>query len=476
MMTPESPASDVDPLLGRIISQRYRVLRKLGEGGMGAVYLTEHILIEKKVALKVLSPELASRKELVARFLQEAKSASRINHENVIDIIDFDQSSDGLAFIAMEFLNGADLGQTVAKDGPMAWPRAQGIALQVCRALRAAHAQGIVHRDMKPENIYLIQREDRADFVKVLDFGIAKVMGVGNAPRLTQTGMIFGTPEYMAPEQADGREPDHRVDIYAMGCVLYHLMTGEAPFKANSFMALLTKHMLEDPVPPSVRRPDLPISPALDALVLKALEKDRDKRWQDMKELMDAIESCDGQQAPRQRGMMTRELGGGIGEVVRRPTVKNPASAYDGDEALLGGARLSLPWAALVVVAALAIGATIWWAFLRPQEPKEPKEPLTRPSSPVMVPQVPAQPVVPPVMAPQVPAQLVVPPVVAPESPPVPAVTSRSHRRTGQSPQRQVAPAQAPIVPVAPATAPVHPQRPDPTPSTPAGLKSFPGQ
>src|SRR3954469_12483285 len=292
------PAPTDDPLVGRVISDRYRVIRKLGEGGMGAVYLAEHVFIEKKVALKVLASELSRREDLAKRFLQEAKSASRIGHENIIDISDFGQTEDGLVFFAMEYLDGVDLGGLVRQHGALPWSRAKPIVMQICRALRAAHAQGIVHRDLKPENIFLLQREGRPDFVKLLDFGIAKVTGAAGGlseegPRLTRTGMIFGTPEYMAPEQAEGKSADHRVDIYATGCVIYHCITGQTPFQADSFMAMLTKHLLEDPIAPSARRPDLGIPPELDEVILRALEKDRDQRWQNMDEIMAAVAACE---------------------------------------------------------------------------------------------------------------------------------------------------------------------------------------
>src|SRR3954451_14635029 len=193
------PPTD-DPLVGLVLSDRYRIVRKLGEGGMGAVYQAEHALIEKRIALKVLFPELTRRTDLVARFLQEAKAASRIGHENVIDISDFGQSPEGLVYIAMEYLDGQDLGQLLRESGPQPWPRARAILMQIAKALRAAHEHGIIHRDMKPENVFLIQREGRPDFVKVLDFGIAKsVNNDEGGPRLTQAGMIFGTPEYMSP-------------------------------------------------------------------------------------------------------------------------------------------------------------------------------------------------------------------------------------------------------------------------------------
>jgi serine/threonine-protein kinase len=276
-----------------VLSERYRIIKKVGEGGMGAVYLAEHVFIEKKVALKILAPELARKPELTARFLQEAKSASRIGHENVIDISDFGQSPEGLVFFAMEYLEGSDLSKAIRDGGPMPWTRAQPVLMQICRALRVAHEKGIVHRDMKPENVFLIRKEDREDFVKILDFGIAKVQSVGgeDTPKLTQTGMIFGTPEYMAPEQAEGRVCDSRADIYSVGCIMYHLVTGDPPFKAENFMAMLTKHLLEEPVKPSLRRADLRIAPEVDAIVLKALVKNRDNRFQSMDELIAAIEA-----------------------------------------------------------------------------------------------------------------------------------------------------------------------------------------
>ena len=308
-----SPPEISDPLIAQLVADRYRVIRKLGEGGMGSVYLAEHVVIEKKFALKVLAPELSRRSDLVARFLQEARSASRIGHENVIDIMDFGQSPDGLVYIAMEFLDGKDLGEIVRGKGAMEWSEAREIVLQICRALRAAHDKGIVHRDMKPENIFLIQREGQPHFVKILDFGIAKVMGLDpNGPRLTRTGMIFGTPEYMAPEQAEGKDTDHRADIYAVGCILYHLITGQTPFVAESFMTMLTKHLMEEPVPPSARRPDLVITPEMDALVLKALEKDREKRWQSMAELLEAVMVCPGPETatPKPPGGQTVAMGG----------------------------------------------------------------------------------------------------------------------------------------------------------------------
>ena len=284
-----------DPYVGTTIADRYRVLQKLGEGGMGVVYLAEHVFIEKKVALKVLSEDFARKADLVARFMQEAKAASKIGHENIVDITDFGETASGSVFFAMEFLDGMDLAGHIKSGGAMPFSRAKPIMNQICRALGAAHAKGIIHRDMKPENVYLVTREGRADFVKVLDFGIAKMSALDEGgSRLTRTGMIFGTPEYMSPEQAKGDKPDHRVDIYAAGCILYEMLTGDVPFHAETFMGVLTKHMFENPEPPSQRNPGAHIPPDVEEVCLKALAKDRDQRYQTMKEMALALEGCAG--------------------------------------------------------------------------------------------------------------------------------------------------------------------------------------
>jgi serine/threonine protein kinase len=224
--------------------------------------------------------------------MQEARAASKIGHENIIDITDFGETPSGSVFFVMEFLDGNDLAHHIREGGPMPLPRIRTIMNQLCRALGAAHGKGIIHRDLKPENIYLIEREGRPDFVKVLDFGIAKISGFDDSgSRLTRTGMIFGTPEYMSPEQARGDRPDHRVDIYAVGCILYEMLTGDVPFHAETFMGVLTKHMFEAPEPPSRRAPTAGVPMDLEAVVMKALAKDRDQRFQSMKEMAVALEA-----------------------------------------------------------------------------------------------------------------------------------------------------------------------------------------
>ena len=281
-------------LVDTVLADRYRVVKKLGEGGMGSVYLAEHTTINKRLAIKVLSPEFSHKQDLVDRFLQEARAASMIDQENVVEITDFGSTPNGSVFFVMEFLQGEDLSDTIKNVGPLPWPRVKAIMLQIVDALKAAHAAGIIHRDMKPENCFRIKRGSNDDFIKVLDFGIAKVTsdeGDGSGGKnLTRTGMIFGTPEYMSPEQAKGEKVDHRVDVYALGVILYELLTGQVPFTADTFMGILTKHMFEPPAAPSTVVPNVTIPEEVEAIILKALQKDREYRFQSMEDMGAAIE------------------------------------------------------------------------------------------------------------------------------------------------------------------------------------------
>ncbi len=283
----------VTDLIGTTLLGRYEVLKKLGEGGMGTVYLSEHTAIKKKFAIKVLSHEFAHKQDLRERFLQEARAASMISQQNVVEITDFGDTPNGSVFFVMEHLKGEDLSDTVKSEGRLPWARVKPIIIQICRALSAAHAAGIIHRDMKPENCYRISRGNTDDFIKVLDFGIAKVTSdeEGEGKGLTRTGMIFGTPEYMSPEQAQGAKPDHRVDVYAVGVIMYELLTGRVPFIADTFMGILTKHMFEVPEAPSSVAEGADIPPEVEAIILKAMQKDRELRFDDMAAMSAAIEA-----------------------------------------------------------------------------------------------------------------------------------------------------------------------------------------
>jgi serine/threonine protein kinase len=303
-----------DPMLGATLAGRYYIEKKLGEGGMGAVYLATHTALDKKVALKVLHGEFARKADLVERFMQEAKAASRIRHENVIDISDFGTTPEGMVFFAMELLKGHDLHEEVARarlNGQLLpWQRSKRIFLQICAALTAAHSHGIIHRDLKPENIYLIDFLGDTDFVKLLDFGIAKQTEVEDGGRkLTKTGMLFGTPEYMSPEQARGEQVDHRVDVYAMGCILFQLVTGRVPFEADNFMGVLTLHLTEPPPMIPFEVFDLIGAPRdLAGVIDRALQKDKTMRWSTIEELANAVRRVCGE-APVTAGMIKAQQG-----------------------------------------------------------------------------------------------------------------------------------------------------------------------
>src|SRR5512137_963521 len=256
-------------LVGRTLGDRYRILERIGEGGMGTVYLCEHVALGKRMAVKVLRPEFSSDEELVRRFQQEARAASQIGQENIVDVIDFGRTPDGSMYFAMEALEGESLAKVMRREGKLPLDRAFPILGQICKALGAAHARGIVHRDLKPENVILLRRDDGSDFVKVLDFGISKNGRGPETARITRAGSIIGTPEYMAPEQAAATTVDHRCDIYALGVLAYEMVTGVLPFQGDTPLATLLKHQSEPPESPRKRRPDLPQE--AETLILRAL-------------------------------------------------------------------------------------------------------------------------------------------------------------------------------------------------------------
>ncbi len=291
---------DDDPLVRTLVGGRYRLLRRIGEGGMGMVYLAEHEAIEKRVAIKVLKEQYALREDVVARFQQEARSASRIKHEGILEVFDFGRTDDGRFFLAMELLEGVDLARVLEAEMHLEPVRAVRLAIKMARALGAAHLKGVIHRDMKPENVFVRTDEEGREHIKIVDFGIAQLRADGedaadpnakvSGRKLTKTGVIFGTPEYMSPEQAQGKSIDRRVDVYALGVMLFEMLTGKTPFHGETFMGILSAHMIE-PIPALVDRAPLGFecSPELAAVVHKSLAKKPDERFASMPEFAQAL-------------------------------------------------------------------------------------------------------------------------------------------------------------------------------------------
>jgi len=404
--------SRFDPLVGAVLADRYQIVRRIGEGGMGAVYEAKHTVIGKRVAVKVLLEKFLAKSDFVARLLQEARLASSIGHEHIVDVTDFGTTTDGRSFVVMEFLDGESLAELAMRDAPLPIERSLGIARQVASALGAAHAKGIFHRDVKPENIYLVKRSD-ADFVKVVDFGISKAVKPGGDEggegyRLTHTGLLLGTPLYMSPEQARGEEDlDHRVDIWALGVLLYECLTGEVPFRANNYLGIISQVLTHKPTPPSKLRPELGISDAVEAVVMRAMEKDRALRYQTMADLERDLE---------------RLLAGdqNVGFVPRAAAAGAPASA----------APKRWPLLTLGGVVLVAAAAVVSW----PSKPA-PTPTIVAPANP-QLPQLPA------VVAPP-PAAVVAPPAAAVVAPPAPPARKKLRVRADQAAAKPAADATA---------------------------------
>jgi serine/threonine-protein kinase len=302
-----------DPLVGQVVADRYRIVSLLGRGGMGVVYKVEHSHIGKMMAMKLLSGELARDAATVRRFRAEAKAISKLTHANTVQIFDFGESA-RLVYLVMEYLPGRDLGSLISSDGPLDFLRAAKICAQVAASVSEAHERGIVHRDIKPENIMLCDTTSQRDFVKVLDFGIAKLRDSEELSAATQTGHIVGTPYYMAPETIRGEVADPRVDVYALGAVLYKALAGVPPYQSGTPMGVLTMHLTQPltPVRERVTRPELP--PEADVIIAKAMEKSPANRYQSMEalraDLLSVIEASgdgDTSRPTRSFGLLQRD-------------------------------------------------------------------------------------------------------------------------------------------------------------------------
>jgi len=275
----------------------YEIIRELGQGGMGTVYLARHAIICRPTAIKVLAQEAAATPEALTRFEREVHLSASLTHPNTINIYDFGRTEESIFYYAMEYLSGLDLSRIVQRFGPLCPERAAFITSQICGSLGEAHSRGIIHRDIKPSNIFLTQRGGLYDFVKVLDFGLAKQTEATFASHLTQTGVIFGTADFIAPEAAYGTDKiDSRADIYNLGGVLYWMLTGQPPFVSESSLKVIVDHVKTDPVPPS-RITELRIPPALDAVVMTCLAKSPADRYQNTADIITALEALEWPQA-----------------------------------------------------------------------------------------------------------------------------------------------------------------------------------
>ena len=308
-----------DPFIGRdILNGQFQILQKIGSGGMGSVYKALQPAMNRMVAVKILHPKLANRKDLVSRFRREARAMSHLTHPNTVKVYLYGELEDGSLYIVMEYLDGKNLNQTVRAEGPMSLERGLPILIQACNALEEAHRAGIIHRDLKPENIFLSQQGGMKDYAKVLDFGLAKVTEREMRPGsiiLTQEGMVFGTPEFMSPEQAQGKTLTPASDIYSLAVILYEVLTGKLPFDAKNPMEYILLHVTAKPKPINERVPGKTFPPLLWSVLEKALAKKSEDRYASGAEFAHALTAVlngMAQVPPYQNGQEMRPMMGSV--------------------------------------------------------------------------------------------------------------------------------------------------------------------
>jgi hypothetical protein len=288
-------AAPATSLVGQVVADRYHVIKKLGEGGMGQVYLAEHVKMGRRSAIKVMNPSMVHDPDAVARFNREAANASRITHPNVCAVYDFGETPDGVIYLAMEFVEGEPLTTLIEREGALPLARATAIFKQTADALQAAHDLGIVHRDLKPDNIMVARNRDGADLVKVVDFGIAKAVGGDEAgQKVTKTGLVVGTPEFMSPEQLSGDKVDGRSDLYSLALTYFRMLTGELPFQADSVQEMMVKRLTDDPATLAATRPDLSFPDGLQQVLDAALARTPAERYQSVAKFADDVVAVAG--------------------------------------------------------------------------------------------------------------------------------------------------------------------------------------
>ncbi|HVX41494.1 MAG TPA: serine/threonine-protein kinase [Gemmatimonadaceae bacterium] len=352
------PRASDDPLIGQVVADRYQILELLGEGGMGRVYLAEHVRMGRKSAVKVMSPNLALSADAVSRFNREAANASRINHPNVAQIYDFGETPDGVLYLAMEFVEGETLRAMIERDGPIPPPRAGALAQQIAGALAAAHHLGIVHRDLKPDNIMVGRHHDGSDWVKVVDFGIAKTVqgsGEGGSQTVTTAGVSLGTPEYMSPEQLAGERLDNRTDLYSLGLVLFNMLTADLPYPRVTSKETLVRRLTSRPRTLADVAPDVDWPPELQAALDRALAPEPVERYASAIDFgRDVVAATSAAEAETARVPASRLSGPTqrVGSPPRVPTRKLPDDAAPRRRAMQVAAGI-------LVLGALGAGAVV---------------------------------------------------------------------------------------------------------------------
>lgn len=357
---PDKPTVSItkDELVGKELNGGYRVLEPIGGGGMGSVYKAMHVELQRMFAIKLLKREYCDQKQYRDRFLQEARWASKIRHENVVDISNFGKLDDGTPFFVMEHLEGQDLHDLLQHEGRLPWARVCALMPQVMRALGAAHARGVIHRDVKPANCFLVCSADGREQIKVIDFGIAKVkeLGAATSGQLTQTGVPLGTVKYMAPEQLRCEEIDARADVYALGIMMYELLVGRVPFDGQKVTQVIAQHLSAEPTPLTQAAPDAGIPLAVEQVVLKAVAKDPTERFQTMDEFDRALQVAIGGELPDVPRPRAQPVG------TRAPVGEPSGPAWTTGMLTVGKmrGRAGLLWRsfATVVVASLVIGGS----------------------------------------------------------------------------------------------------------------------